>query len=68
MIGAAVSQLVVGPFNDRFGRRGPVLLGLAGFAVVAVLCALVGSVALRLLQGTVSAFVGFLQGLLGVAW
>ncbi|MEE6296596.1 multidrug effflux MFS transporter [Georgenia wangjunii] len=59
MIGAALSQLVLGPLSDRVGRRRPAMAGLAAFAVVAVLCVFAGTisqlVALRVLQGVVGA-------------
>jgi DHA1 family bicyclomycin/chloramphenicol resistance-like MFS transporter len=55
MIGLALGQLLVGPLTDRLGRRVPLLVGVALFAVTAGLCALAPSVelllALRLLGG-----------------
>ena len=39
MIGNAVGQLVIGPISDRFGRRAPVLVGVAMHVVMSVLCA-----------------------------
>ena len=32
-IAMAVSQLIYGPLSDRYGRRRPLLVGLAGFAL-----------------------------------
>ena len=59
MIGGALSQLVMGPLSDRYGRRRPALLGLCGFVLVALGCVLAATigqlVALRLLQGVVGA-------------
>ena len=59
MVGGALSQLVVGPLSDRFGRRPPAVVGLVGFAVVALLCVVAQSigqlVALRVLQGVMGA-------------
>lgn len=53
--GLAVGQLFFGPVSDAVGRRPPLLLGLAGFAIASLLCAFASSiqvlVALRLLQG-----------------
>lgn len=55
LIGAAVGQLLVGPLSDHYGRRRPVLVGLAIHVLTSVLCALAPTVGalmvLRLLQG-----------------
>jgi DHA1 family bicyclomycin/chloramphenicol resistance-like MFS transporter len=55
LVGLASGQLVSGPLSDRYGRRPPVLLGLAGFVLASIGCALAPSVqvliVLRLLQG-----------------
>lgn len=55
LIGLAVGQLLAGPVADRWGRRRPLLVGLAAYAVTSVLCGLAPSVqaltALRLAQG-----------------
>lgn len=39
MIGMAVGQAVYGPIADRWGRRGPLLVGLGVFSLAAVGCA-----------------------------
>lgn len=62
MVGAALGQLVVGPWSDRVGRRKPVLLG-AALHVVACLAVLFASgivmlLGLRLLQGVAAASLG----------
>lgn len=44
-IGLALGQLVYGPVSDRFGRRRPLMAGLALFSVASVGCALADSVA-----------------------
>lgn len=53
-IGLALGQAVYGPLSDRFGRRKPLLAGLALYAFASVGCALAGSlpalVAWRFLQ------------------
>lgn len=55
LLGLATGQLLGGPVSDARGRRGPMLLGVTGFAAVSLLCALSPSVAaliaLRFLQG-----------------
>jgi MFS family permease len=55
LVGGAVSQLVVGPLSDRFGRRRPVLIGIALHILISLLCALapgIGTlIALRVVQG-----------------
>src|SRR5690606_13303114 len=53
--GLGAAQLFFGPITDRFGRRGPLLVGLAIYVVTAFASALAPSFAallgLRLLQG-----------------
>lgn len=55
MAGLGVGQLVAGPLSDRFGRRRPLLVGVALFAVLSLVCALAPTVEVllvaRLLQG-----------------
>ncbi|WP_413988708.1 multidrug effflux MFS transporter [Labrys okinawensis] len=55
LVGFGVLQLVFGPLSDRFGRRGPLLVGLAIYCLAA-LCAFFTTnfsalIALRLVQG-----------------
>ena len=62
LLGAAVGQLVIGPFSDRFGRRLPLLIGIFLHVVVSLLCFIapdIGSlIALRILQGFFNAAAG----------
>ena len=55
LIGLAGGQLIAGPLSDRFGRRGPLLVGVTAYVVVSVLCAVSPTVELlvaaRLVQG-----------------
>ena len=44
MIGLAVGQVVMGPVSDQFGRRRPLLGGLAAFRLASLLCAIAPSV------------------------
>ncbi|MBV7699732.1 multidrug effflux MFS transporter [Streptomyces sp. TRM70350] len=59
LAGMALGQLVVGPMSDRWGRRRPLLAGLAVYIVATVLCALAPTVetlvAFRLAQGLAGA-------------
>lgn len=59
LAGMALGQLVVGPMSDRWGRKRPLLAGLAVYIVATVLCALAPSVellvAFRLAQGLAGA-------------
>jgi len=55
MLGLGVGQLVSGPLSDRFGRRRPLIVGIALFALFSVVCAFAPTIevliAARLLQG-----------------
>ncbi|MEU0571384.1 multidrug effflux MFS transporter [Nonomuraea sp. NPDC005983] len=55
LIGVSVGQVVAGPVSDVRGRRTPLLVGVAGYALASLLCAFAPSVpaliVLRLLQG-----------------
>jgi DHA1 family bicyclomycin/chloramphenicol resistance-like MFS transporter len=59
MAGLALGQLIVGPLSDRWGRRRPLLAGLAGYLAATALCALAPTVetliACRLVQGLAGA-------------
>ncbi|MDX2678565.1 multidrug effflux MFS transporter [Streptomyces sp. NY05-11A] len=59
LAGMALGQLVVGPMSDRWGRRRPLLAGLAVYVVATALCAVAPTVevlvAFRLLQGLAGA-------------
>ncbi|MFJ3301967.1 multidrug effflux MFS transporter [Streptomyces sp. NPDC086549] len=59
LAGMALGQLVVGPMSDRWGRRRPLLVGLAVYLVATALCAVATTVetlvAFRLAQGLAGA-------------
>ncbi|MGV9253751.1 multidrug effflux MFS transporter [Streptomyces sp. NPDC003697] len=59
LAGLALGQLVIGPLSDRWGRRRPLLTGLAVYVVATALCALAPTVhllvAFRLAQGLAGA-------------
>lgn len=60
MLGLALGQLVTGPLSDRLGRRRPLLVGVALFAVCSLLCAVAPSIGVLLVAR-------FFQGLSGSA-
>jgi MFS transporter, DHA1 family, multidrug resistance protein len=55
IIGLAVGQVVVGPLSDAAGRRVPLMLGMLGYVLTSLACALAPNlpvlIASRLLQG-----------------
>jgi DHA1 family bicyclomycin/chloramphenicol resistance-like MFS transporter len=55
LIGGAIGQLLVGPLSDRYGRRGPVMIGVSLHVVASLLCALTPGIwpliVLRVIQG-----------------
>jgi MFS transporter, DHA1 family, multidrug resistance protein len=59
LAGMALGQLVVGPMSDKWGRRRPLLIGLAVYVVATALCAFAPTVetlvAFRLVQGLAGA-------------
>ena len=59
LLGLAAGQLLVGPVSDALGRRRPLLVGIAVYVVVSVLCALAPSiwalVVVRVVQGLAGA-------------
>jgi DHA1 family bicyclomycin/chloramphenicol resistance-like MFS transporter len=60
LLGLGVGQVVAGPLSDRFGRRRPLLIGLALFMLASIACALAPNI--PVLIGTRG-----LQGLAGAA-
>ncbi|MBM9433600.1 multidrug effflux MFS transporter [Flaviflexus equikiangi] len=55
LLGAGIGQVVFGPLSDRLGRRGPLLVGVALFALSSIGAAIAPSItiliAMRFLQG-----------------
>ncbi|MFC5207059.1 multidrug effflux MFS transporter [Pseudonocardia sulfidoxydans] len=62
MVGLAVGQLIAGPLSDRRGRRTPLLVGVALFAVTSLACAFAPSIEVLL----VLRLVGGLAGAVGI--
>ena len=60
LLGYGPGQLLWGPLADRFGRRPPLFVSLAGFIAASAVCALAGSFEVLLLGRAV-------QGLFGAA-
>ena len=62
LIGFALGQLVVGPISDSFGRRRPMMIGVALHIVASLLCAIAPNIAMlsafRVLQGVAAAGAG----------
>src|ERR1700753_3563539 len=59
LIGLAAGQLLAGPLSDARGRRGPLLAGVAAYAVASALCIAAPGIwvllVLRLVQGLAGA-------------
>ncbi|MFJ2032543.1 multidrug effflux MFS transporter [Streptosporangium sp. NPDC087985] len=55
LVGVSIGQVVAGPLSDVRGRRMPLLVGIAAYAVASLLCAfspsIYGLIGFRLLQG-----------------
>jgi MFS transporter, DHA1 family, multidrug resistance protein len=60
LLGLGFGQLIIGPLSDAFGRRRPLLIGLAAHAMMSLLCAVAPSIGLLTVTRT-------LQGLAGAA-
>ncbi len=60
LIGLAVGQLIAGPLSDQYGRRRPLIIGVAAYAIASLACAFAPSVGVLIL-------VRLLQGLSGAA-
>jgi len=60
MLGLALGQVIAGTASDRFGRRFPLMVGLAAYVAASALCALAPSISVLLL-------VCFIQGVAGAA-
>ncbi|MFF7300486.1 Bcr/CflA family efflux MFS transporter [Streptomyces sp. NPDC008265] len=60
LAGLAIGQLIAGPLSDAYGRRRPLLAGLALYTIASALCAVAPDirtlVGLRLVQGIGGAF------------
>ena len=60
LLGLGLGQLIVGPLSDAFGRRRPLLIGLAAHGITSLVCAAAPSIGMLSVART-------LQGLAGAA-
>jgi MFS transporter, DHA1 family, multidrug resistance protein len=60
ILGLSLGQVIAGPSSDALGRRQPLLVGMAAFALASLLCIIAPSVA-------VLTVLRFIQGLAGAA-
>lgn len=58
LIGLAFGQLLAGPMSDIYGRRKPLLIGVAAYAVGSLLCAVAPSISLLVTFRFVQGFAG----------
>lgn len=58
LLGLAGGQLIAGPLSDRFGRRGPLLIGVVAYVIVSILCAASPTVELLILARLVQGLAG----------
>lgn len=57
-IGIALGQLLYGPVSDRFGRRVPLMLGMAAYALASLACAMSKSIEMLVFWRFVQAMTG----------
>lgn len=67
LAGMAIGQVIYGPASDRFGRRGPVLLGAAIYVAASVACALAPNVGVLIAARFVQALGGCAGAVVGRA-
>lgn len=58
ILGLAVGQVFAGPASDALGRRRPLLIGLAAFALASLLCTIAPTIAMLTLLRFVQGFAG----------
>src|SRR5258708_35655660 len=58
ILGLALGQVIAGPISDALGRRRPLLIGVAVFALASLLCIIAPSVAVLTILRFVQGFAG----------
>ncbi|QWZ07585.1 multidrug effflux MFS transporter [Nocardioides panacis] len=58
LLGLAVGQLVIGPLSDAFGRRRPLMVGIATHAVASLACAVAPTIGVLATVRVVQGFAG----------
>src|SRR5437764_10278391 len=58
LLGLALGQAIAGPISDALGRRRPLLIGLAAYALASLLCAISPSVLVLTMLRFVQGFAG----------
>ncbi|NEN07712.1 multidrug effflux MFS transporter [Diaminobutyricibacter tongyongensis] len=58
LLGLAFGQLIAGPLSDRFGRRRPLLIGVAAYIAASVLCAVSPTIAVLIVARSVQGLAG----------
>jgi MFS transporter, DHA1 family, multidrug resistance protein len=57
-VGIAVGQLLIGPLSDRYGRKRPLVIGMALFCVASLLCAVAPTVQVLIISRFLQGFAG----------
>ena len=68
LVGIAVGQVVIGPLSDAVGRRAPLLIGAAAYALLHVLSALSTSIVMLLAVRVLAGFATAACIVVGRAW
>ncbi|GAB2943761.1 multidrug effflux MFS transporter [Nonomuraea fastidiosa] len=58
LVGLATGQLVLGPLSDRYGRRGPILIGTGVCTLATALCAVAPTLGVLVVLRFVTGFAG----------
>ncbi len=67
LLGFAAAQLLHGPLSDRFGRRPVLLVGMSGFLILSIACALAPSIEVLIAARTLQGIMACAQAVVGLA-